>query len=164
MAIKLFLKPGDILLYRPASIFGVLISIKTWHRISHVEVYDGGLNSLASRDGIGVGRYPLRLSQLAYVLRPRCPLDLAAGRAWFETVKGQPYGWLALADFVGLPIGGRGMVCSPFATSFMRAAGWSIFPTDPPGKIAPFQFLDLIGPELDVAYSPDSLANLVPAR
>ncbi len=163
MDAKLFLKRGDILLYRPAGSFGWLISIKTWHRISHVEVYDGGRQSVASRDGLGVGRYPLRLSELAYILRPTVPLDLTAAGKWFDSVKGQPYGWLDLADFFGLPVDGPGMVCSPFATSYLRAAGWSIFPADPPEKIAPFQFLDLIGPECLVAYDQDCLAKVVPS-
>lgn len=163
MADKLLLKPGDILLYRPVGFFGWVISIKTWHPISHVEIYDGDLKSLASRDGIGVGRYPVRLAQLAYVLRPRVALDLAAGRAWFETVKGQPYGWIDLVNFVGIPLSTDGMVCSPFATRYLRACHWNIFPTDSADAIAPFQFLDVVGDELSLAYSPDSLARLVPA-
>lgn len=166
MSDKLLVKPGDIFLYRPVGFFGYLISIKTWHAISHVEVYDGGQQSLASRDGIGVGRYPTRLSQLCYILRPRVKLDLEAGRRWFETVKGEPYGWLDLLDFVDpfdLIPHGPGMVCSPFATSYLRACGWRVFPTDPPSKIAPFQFLDLIGVGLDVAYSPRDLDRYLAA-
>lgn len=158
---KLYLKPGDILLYRPASVFGWLITVKTWHRISHVEVYDGVGQSWASRDGLGVARYPLRISQLAYVLRPQVPLDLAAARQWATTMAGTPYGWLDLANFVNVPVRSRGIVCSPFVTSFERAAGWHIFPEDPPEKIAPFQFLDLIGEECAVAYDPDSLAPVL---
>lgn len=152
---KLYLlRPGDIMLYRPKGIFGQLIAVKTWHRISHVEIYNGGKQSVASRDGVGVGEYPVRLEELAYVLRPRLVLDLPAARKWFESVKGQPYGWLDLLDFVGLPANGPGMVCSPFATDFLRHAGWPVFPTDPVEKIAPFQFLDLIGEECVVAYGP----------
>lgn len=156
---KLYLKPGDTLLYRPAGKFGLLIAVKTWHRISHVEVYDGNLKSLASRDGLGVDRYPLRLSELAYVLRPQVKLDLEAGRKYFDSLKGTPYGWLDLANFVGLPVDRGGIVCSPFATGFYRAAGWNIFPTDPVNKVAPFQFLDLLGPEYAVAYGPDVLSK-----
>lgn len=145
---------GDIMLYRPKGVFGQLISIKTWHRISHVELYHGNSVSYASRDGLGVNAYPVRLSELKYVLRPQVPLDFAAGDAWFATVKGQPYGWLDLLDFVGLPVNGPGMVCSPFAADYLRHAGWNIFPTDPPVKVAPFQFLDLVGQECAIAYGP----------
>ena len=156
------LKAGDIMLFRPTPFhwksfytwpFGQMIKIKTWHPISHVEVYDGQQQSVASRDGQGVGRYPVRLSELAYVLRPQVPLDLSKGHAWFDTMNGTPYGWLDLLDFVGAPVDRKGIVCSPFAAGYLRACGWSVFPTDPINKIAPFQFLDLVGPDCTVAYN-----------
>jgi hypothetical protein len=160
MAAQLYLKPGDILLYRPKGTFGWLIFAKTWHKISHVEIYDGGYKSLASRDGIGVDRYPLRLTELAYVLRPQVPLNLTAGRAYFDSMKGTPYGWWDLLDFSGFNVDTKGIVCSPFAAGFLRACGWAIFPTDPVNKVAPFQFLDLIGAECAVAYDPSTLADV----
>ena len=160
---KLRLRAGDILLYRPASIYGRLIAIKTWHAISHVEVYDGQCRSLASRDGKGVDRYPVRLSELAWVLRPLNPLDLSNGRAFFDTMRGTPYGWLDLLAFLGLSIDTAGIVCSPFAAGFFRACGWHVFPTDHINKVAPFQFLDLVdGDDCEVAYSPADLKNLAP--
>lgn len=152
MDTKLYLREGDIMLYRPKKFFGWLIATKTWHKISHVEVYDGNFQSLASRDGQGVGRYPLRLSELAYVLRPSVPLDLAKGRAYFESMKGTPYGWCDLVDFLGFSLDTTGIVCSPFAAGFLRAAGWHVFPTDPINKVAPFQFLDLVGAGCEIAY------------
>jgi hypothetical protein len=109
-----------------------------------------------------VNRYPIRLSELAYVLRPQVHLDLTAGRAYFDKLKGTPYGWLDLFNFVDLPVAAKGIVCSPFVAGFYRAAGWNIFPADPICKIAPFQFLDLLGPDYVVAYGPDSLASRVP--
>lgn len=146
------LAPGDIMLYRPNGIFGRIIQIKTWHNISHVEIYDGRQLSLASRDGKGVDRYPVRLSELAYVLRPTVPLDLVKGRAYFDSMKGTPYGWVDLLDFAGFNVDKKGIVCSPFATGFLRAAGWNVFPTDPINKVSPFQFLDLIGGGCVLAY------------
>lgn len=156
----LYLKPGDILLYRPAGIFGRLIQVKTWHSISHVEIYDGGKQSLASRDGIGVGRYETRLKQLAFVLRPRVRLDLQHSRSYFSMVEGRPYGWLDLLNFIGLPIKTRGMFCSEFAVEYLRAAGWDIFPEDDADRVSPFQFLDLLGPELGLAYTLDKTGAL----
>ena len=150
------MKPGDIMLYRPSSLFGALISVKTWHRISHVEVYDGDKCSLASRDGLGVARYPARLDHLAYVLRATQRLDIAKGRAYFERWKGMPYGWLDLLNFVGVPVNAKGIVCSPFAAGYLRAAGWDVFPEDPIEKVAPFQFLDLIGEACVVVYEADA--------
>lgn len=149
---KLKLRQGDILLYKPKGIFGHLIAVKTWHRISHVEIYAGEYHSFASRDGIGVDCYPVRVDDLAYVLRPRVKLNWIGGLTWFTRLKGTPYGWWDLLAFVGINGDHRGIVCSPFAAGFLRACGWDVFPEDPINKVAPFQFLDLIGRCCDVAY------------
>jgi hypothetical protein len=154
---RLLLKAGDIMLYRPKGLFGQLIRLKTWHSISHVEIYDGGLYSLASRDGLGVDRYPVRLEQLAYVLRAHVRLNLDAGRQYFDSMQGTPYGWLDLLNFFGFPVRAPGIVCSPFAAGFLRAAGWNVFPLDPVELVAPFQFLDLVGKYCSTAYGPEQL-------
>lgn len=136
------LKPGDVLLYRPKGIFGYLIRVKTWHRISHVEVYLGSGLSSASRDGQGVNLYPLRLSELAYVLRPKPGLQFDAIRAHDFTANhaGTPYGWADLLDFAGFHVDTKGVVCSPWAAMVLRDNGWPIFDGEPPNLIAPFQF------------------------
>lgn len=152
MAEPIRLRAGDILLYYPAGVFGKLIALKTWHKISHVEIYDGNQKSWASRDGKGVNLYPLRLSELAYVLRPSRRLNLDQGRAYGRSLIGTPYGWYDLLQFVGFSVNRKGIVCSPFAAGLLRAAGWQVFPTDPLEKIAPFQFLDLVGNGCSVAY------------
>jgi hypothetical protein len=153
MGIESALKPGDCLLYRPSGVFGRIIAIKTWHRISHVEVFIGTstitdqteYTSVASRDGKGVNFYQTRTSELAYILRPQASLDLAAGIRYARRLVGTPYGWTDLLNFIGFSIDAKGIVCSPFATGFYRACGFNIFPTDDINKIAPFQFLDLVG-------------------
>src|SRR5690348_3462336 len=96
------LQPGDCLLYHPVkgSFFGWLIARKTWHDVSHCEMYVGKGKSFASRDGIGVGLYDLRVTELAYVLRPEDSLDWAAFWKWFKTVDGQKYDWFGLARMV----------------------------------------------------------------
>jgi hypothetical protein len=154
------LQAGDVLLYRPSSMFGKIISIKTWHRISHVEVCVGrdplvygplgrwpigdhayeGCASVASRDGLGVNLYPVRMSGLAYVLRPNVPFNISAAMRWFNIVKGTPYGWVDLAAFVGLPWNSDGMFCSEFATQFLRCGAIRIFGDEPPRDVAPFEF------------------------
>lgn len=152
------LRPADIMLFRPVGIFGRIIQVKTWHNISHVELYDGNGQSIASRDGIGVDRYPVRLTQLAYVLRPQVHLDLSKIHAYFDTMKGTPYGWLELLCFVGPNVQfGSGIVCSPFVAGCLRAGGWNVFPTDPINKVTPFQFLDLLGDDCEALYGPDPL-------
>lgn len=146
------LKPGDILLYRPKGIFGWIIAAKTWHNVSHCEVYDGAGKSWASRDGIGVNLYPWRDTELAWVLRPTMKLNLPWARRWAKDRIGTPYGWLDLLNFINIPIDAPGIVCSAFLTKFLRQAGWNVFPTDPARKVAPSQFLDLIGDRLNIVY------------
>jgi hypothetical protein len=149
------LKAGDCLLYSPTGIFGSLIALKTWHPIAHVEVYVGDHGypmSVASRDGQGVNFYPLRTKQLAYVLRPTNPLDLACGLRYARRMTGTPYGWRDLLNFVGYKVDRHGIVCSPFATEFYRACGWNIFPLDTANQVAPFQFQSLVGNGFEVAW------------
>lgn len=136
------MQPGDVLLYRPSGKFGWLIAVKTWNRISHVEVAVSAHEAVASRDGLGVGRYPLRTAQLAHVLRPVPPFDLAAALRWFaREADGQPYGWWDLAQFMGLNVNARGVICSTFATQFLRAGGLDPFNGYDAQKVAPFFFL-----------------------
>src|SRR5438046_1516316 len=123
------LQPGDCLLYQPDSFFGELIALKTWHRISHVEVYDRNSLSLASRDGIGVNLFALRASGLAKVLRPPASYDHARAFRWFITVRAQKYDWLGLLCFtLAIAQGAQDrMFCSEFATRLYRAGNFEPF-------------------------------------
>ncbi len=132
------LLPGDHLLYRPNSFWGTLIAVKTVQWVSHVEVFVGQQDdantsgySVASRDGIGVNRYPLRTSGLYYVLRPNQPFDLSLALQWFDTVKGQKYDWVGLSRFViprEIPTGNNNkMFCSEFTTRLDRAGKFNPF-------------------------------------
>lgn len=134
---ELNLRPGDVLLYSGKGFFSRLIQMKTWSRYSHCEVYDGAGLSVASRDGIGVGRYPLRLDGLRVILRPLAKFDAEKAREWFKTVDGQPYDWFGLLAFTNAKRQGRQnwkMFCSEFATRYLRA-----------GKIEPFNGYDADG-------------------
>lgn len=147
-------RPGDCLLYRPTkfdwkhlgAFFGAGIAIKTWHQISHCELYVGNGQSCASRDGQGVAQYPLRTSELAYVLRPSVPLAWPAFWAWFRTVNGQKYDWFGLVRFAWFKSTGGGnngkMFCSEFLTRAYRALGVTVFnPDEDADAVAPFEFL-----------------------
>lgn len=134
------LQAGDCLLYTPSGVFGSLIKLKTWHAISHVEVYGGDGSSWASRDGLGVGRYPLRTDHLAGAWRPLHPLNLPAAVAYSVRMRGTPYGWPELFTFIGITVRGRGVFCSEFATEWYRAAGMDPFPGEDPQFVAPFEF------------------------
>lgn len=134
-------RPGDVLLYKPSSVFGWLIRVKTWHPVSHVEMYLGEGISAASRDGQGVARYPFRTDGLIHILRPNVPLDLSKVSAYVDAMNGTPYGWYDLANFAGFNVNAKGIVCSPFVTNALRAGGVKIFNDEPANDIAPFQFL-----------------------
>jgi hypothetical protein len=140
------LQPGDHLLYSPTGFFGLLIAVKSWHKIAHIEVYVGNGSSIASRDGVGVGLYPFREDDLAYILRPNQPIDLEKGLAWFRTVQGQGYDWLGLlrfawrSEYVPEKAHENKQFCSEFVTRFDRQMGFDPFPREDADAIAPFQF------------------------
>jgi hypothetical protein len=160
-AIEARLLPGDVLLYKPTGIFGTLIRIKSWHEISHCEMYVGDSKSVASRDGIGVNVYPWRNTQLVYVLRPTYPLDWASFWRWFLTVKGEKYDWWGLHRFLiaSSPSSGDNdkMFCSEFLTRAYRYLNAHVFSDyEDADAIAPFQFLT--SPNLTPVLTPTSLA------
>ena len=147
------LHPGDVLLYRrtplsksPAGwLFGLAINVKTWSDFSHVEIYDGDGESLASRDGAGVGCYPLRLEELACVRRPIGDwYDHGRVRRWFDaTAEGQGYDWKGLLCFtLAAKQGARDrMFCSEFACRAARIGMLKPFnPSLDADKVAPAQF------------------------
>lgn len=148
MKVQDFLQPGDNLLYRPKGFFGWLIAIKTWHKISHCECYIGDGQSVASRDGIGVGIYPLRTAELCYILRPKEPFLLAAAMDKFRrSYQGQGYDWAGLLRFAWRePVSqirfNNKQFCSEFLTRFDRDGGMKeLFNGEDADAIAPFQFL-----------------------
>lgn len=129
------LRAGDCLLYRPSGLFGWLIAWRTWSDWSHVEVYAGNGESLASRDGIGVGRYPLRLVGLGAVRRPIGPFDWEAGLAWHRTVEGQNYDYLAILRFLLPHVIKRDLdvtrqICAAHTTRLYRAMKVRVFEDD----------------------------------
>lgn len=144
------LMPGDVLLYgrtpfRKSCLgwfFGAVINVKTWSRFSHVEIYDGEGESLASRDGEGVGCYPLRTAQLRCVRRPGPYFDVDAVRWWFDRVDGQKYDWLGLLCFTLAAKRGSPdkMFCSEFVTRALREGRVRPFnPALDADKVAPAQ-------------------------
>ena len=159
------LLPGDCLLYAPPPwswtpwkvggwLVGKAIAIKTWNAVTHCEAYSGQGTSVASRDGIGVGTYPLRLKGLVTILRPTEPFDLTKAHAWFATVDGQGYDWTGLLRFVMW--GGRStrddqpskQFCSEFLTRWYRRGGLPLFGSADADMIAPAQMLmnDILTP------------------
>jgi len=143
------LLPGDALLYYHAgSVFDIIIALKIWCEVAHIEIYSGQSMSVASRNGLGVNLYPLRWADLAWVLRPApCCGELSVERAmhWFRRrAQGQKYDWLGLLCFTlavkrGDP---HRMFCSEFATRWYREGGFRPFSDETDADhVAPAQFL-----------------------
>lgn len=139
------LQPGDCLLYAPQNFWSYAIAIKTWNKVAHCEAYIGDGYSVASRDGIGVGKYPLRTKGLMRILSPRGPFNFSDAMAWFETVNGQKYDWLGLARFIAwgeIPAGhDNKQFCSEFLTRWYRAGGMDPFNKNDADSVAPATFL-----------------------
>ncbi len=135
------IREGDVCLYKPTGLFGKLIVFHTGGPCSHAEIYAGHGFSLASRDGLGTGRYPFRTADLGWVLRPTVPFDIEQMLDWFEATPHQPYGWYDLLQFCGYPVNGTGVVCSPFVVYALRAGTVRVFKDIPPERIAPNDLL-----------------------
>lgn len=140
------LQPGDCILYRPVDVFDWAVALKTWTRVSHVEVYVGNRYSVASRNGKGVDEYPTRETDVAAVRRPGPDFDLERAMRWFDAcARGQKYGWRTLLSFALMnssPVEGH-MICSEFAAEFYKAGGLPLFASDWPSYRTP--------PSLEVA-------------
>lgn len=124
------IQPGDILEYDRKGFFNSLIKVKRGEQYSHVEIALSQAETVASRNGIGVGRYPLNLDGLAAIYRSTKPLDIQAGLEWFQKVNGQGYDWVGLLAFSWAQFRGRTslkMFCSEFATRFIRHCGVLLF-------------------------------------
>lgn len=118
---------ADMLLYFEEDVVDLVIAEKTGKRVGHVERYVGAGRSWASRNGVGVNIYPLRLDGLVCVRRPIGVLDSAKATDWFKNVAmGQKYdfkGLLAFTSFVKSGTPGD-MFCSEFSVNLDRAAGF----------------------------------------
>lgn len=124
--LRTLIQPGDTLLYDTNGFFGKLIKFKRGEKYTHIELFVGGDRDVGSRDGEGVNNYPLRVNDIAAIYRSIEPMNLEAGLAWFETVKGQTYDWFGLLSFAWAKLRGKEngkMFCSEFWVRFMRACG-----------------------------------------
>lgn len=122
------LLPGDALLYYTTDIVDFVIAEKTGKRVGHIEIYVGNGLSYASRNGIGVNQYPLRLDGLVCVRRPIDKIDITAGEDWFNKIaKGQGYDFDGLITFTSITNHGHEgqMFCSEFAVNYYRACGFN---------------------------------------
>lgn len=132
------LQPGDILLYGGTDLVSRAIQFRTWSDVSHIEIFIGDGQSVASRNGIGVGRYPLRTEGLRRVYRVKACFDFEKAMRWFWTVDKTPYGWADLLRFYLIDVPTRGLICSEFADLFFRNGDLPLFNTNyPEGAVCP---------------------------
>jgi cell wall-associated NlpC family hydrolase len=135
------LQPGDILLYNSGDWVDRLICFRTWSDVAHVEVYLGDGKSAASRNGEGVGVYPVRFEGLRYVRRPQGQFSKEAAQAFASAMDGTPYGFLDLLKFYSLNVPCKGLICSQFADLLLRNAGVVAFSEDyDAGAVSPRDF------------------------
>lgn len=142
------LQPGDVLLFARDGWYNRLIQMKTWSRVSHVEIALGEVYgqpwTVASRNGKGVDVYPLDETGLDCVLRPIAHFHQAHAREWFAKVRGQGYDWFGLLAFASAKFQGREngkMFCSEFAARYLRHGGVDAFRGADADAIAPSDFL-----------------------
>ena len=140
------LEPGDILLYGGNDLVSRLIQFRTWSDVSHIEIYVGDGCSVASRNGIGVGKYPLRTAGLRRIYRPKLvagmpSFDFDEAMRWFATVDGTKYGWADLLRFYLIDVPTTGLICSEFGDLWFRKGRLPLFNLNyPEGAICPGDF------------------------
>ncbi len=124
------LLPGDVLLYSGRSPFSWAIKVKTWSPYSHAELYLGDNQTATSRNE-GVKTYAFTPNELALVLRPATPLDMAAVWAFHKSCIGQQYDWFGLLRFFTLGTASKNkQFCSEYVTRLLRAGGVEPFHPD----------------------------------
>lgn len=140
------LKPGMLLLYEASSLFGYAIAAFSGSRISHIEMYAGDGTSYASRDGVGVDEYPLRLKDLALVLEAVEPLNMDRVREGFSRKIGHRYDNSTILKFATFGLfGGKPMaeVCSEIQAYLVRVGGLErAFGDKQPDEVKPSDFVD----------------------
>ncbi len=156
---KSVLIPGDCLLYFSHSLVDWAIALKSWTKTAHVEIYSGQGLSVASRNGIGVNKYPLRVSGICAVRRPVGKIDLDSANAWFEaSARWQKYDWKGLLCFTLAVKQGAAdkMFCSEFATRYYRHAAMQAFDPDWDADRVPPSFF-LVSPLFETVWQDGEL-------
>jgi hypothetical protein len=148
------LRPGDCLGYFSRDLIDYAIALKTWTRLAHVEIYEGNGLSVASRNGLGVNRYPLRKTDIAVIRRPFGGMDFESAKSWFETTaRGEKYDWKGLLCFTLAVRQGsmNRMYCSEFMLRWYRAAGFLALDPDWDADKTPPAFI-LVPPTFETMW------------
>lgn len=136
------LRVADTLFYTPSDpVVGVLIAVKTYKWLSHVEVYAGDGKCLGARI-TGVDYYPVRVDRhLVCVRRPLVKaFDLEGAKREVEDEVGLPYEVGGFFSFFN-PWRVRQhttRICSPVVRAFLRGGGAEVFnPSATDDQISP---------------------------
>jgi len=133
---------GDILLYNTTSLINEVIDWKTGDLVAHVEIYVGGGQSVASRNGIGVGQYPFRPDGLVKVRRPVVPLNYEFAGNWFNHIKGMQYDYEGLLACFNMDKTDGSFICSTFASMYFKIGKSPMFADDYlDAKVVPRDFV-----------------------
>jgi hypothetical protein len=139
-------RPGDCLVYKPTSLIGRLIAIKTWSPFSHVEIITSPGMAIGARSE-GIDYNPIRFSGLSKVVRPNPEkLKLEDGISWFETfAHGKKYDYWGLLRFFSIgKQSEKKYFCSELATQFYRHAGFPfLFHSQAADQVPPGWFVTL---------------------
>lgn len=159
------LQSGDVLLYRPSSLIGLLICIKSWTMLSHSEIYYGQGKVIAARQS-GVDIYDERIDKhLRFVRRPVLSpgkqFDVAGAYKAVQPMLGKAYEIRALFDFY-LPWKRHyhaNRICSSVVTVALRGGGVEPFnPKVDADDIAPAQLWQT--PELTTVWESSKVCQV----
>lgn len=136
------LLPGDVLFYSPSELVGLLIAVKTWTWLSHVEaVWDSDGKVISARIE-GVNIYPIRVDKHLVCIRRPHSFDMAKGDDAIKPLIGRDYEIPALERFFN-PWSKRrhvARICSSVVTAYLRGGGIEPFnPAVSADQIAPAQ-------------------------
>lgn len=121
-----------MLFYSPSDLIGVLIAIKTWTWLSHVEVATGPTSVIGAR-AEGVNPYPMRVDDhLVAIRRPRQPFMVESAKRYVAPMMGQPYEITGLFRFFDpwAKHHHAARICSSVVTAFELGGGKQLFNPD----------------------------------
>jgi hypothetical protein len=162
------LRVGDICTYASqGDLVDRLIALKTWDYVVHTETYIGSDFSVASRNFIGINKYPVRWNNLYRVYRPVVPFDLDKAMYRFEREwRGQKYDLLGVClgfEFAEWQANPFRQWCSEFTTNFAREGGCMIFqPETVADRVAPASLRYTSEKDLKIVFQSSSKKGLQP--
>lgn len=137
--------PGDVLFYSPSDVVGLLIAVKTWTWLSHVEsiwdIQDNKHEVVAARIS-GVNTYPIRIDKHLVAIRRPVRFNKLEGHLSVNLQLGQSYEVSSFERFFNpwAKSWHISRICSSIVTAYLRGGGIEPFnPQVSADQIAPAQ-------------------------